>query len=123
MSVVQDPNDATLTADRDLQFHNHIESMIQKDFAHVSAWGDIAVDAKLKKAMTRQILVPLRLPPAATAIGMAPGVFLHGVPGCGKTYLCQSLAKAAGLTFFNVDCSSLISKWQGDSEKCVVRTL
>ena len=123
MSVVQDPNGATPTADSDLHFHNLIESMIQKDFAHVSAWEDIAIDAELKEAMTDQILVPLMLPPATTDIGMAPGVLLHGVSGCGKTYLCQSLAKAAGLTFFNVDRSSLISKWQGDSEKCAVRTL
>ena len=123
LSVVQDPNDSTLSADRDLQYHNLIESMIQKDFAHVSAWRDIAVDAKLKEAMTDQILVPLTLPPDLTIIGMAPGVLLHGVPGCGKTYLCRALAKAAGLTFFNVECSSLISKWQGDSEKCDVRTL
>ena len=116
LSVVQDPNDATSTANYELQYHNLIESMIQKDFAHASAWEDIEVDAKLKKAMTHQILVPLMLPPAASIIGTAAGVLLHGVTGCGKTCLCRALAKTAGLTFFNVECSSLISKWQGESE-------
>lgn len=122
LSVVQDPKGATSTADHDFQYYDLIESMIQKDFAHVSAWEDITVDAKIKKVMAYQILVPLALP-AASIIGMAAGVLLHGVPGCGKTYLCRALAKSAGLTFFNVECSSLISKWQGDSEKWVVRTL
>ena len=114
LSVVQDPNGATSTTD--FQYHDFIESMICKDFAHVSGWKDITVEAKLKEAMTNQILLPLKLP-AAFSTGMAAGVLLHGVSGCGKTYLCLALAKAAGVTFFNVECSSLISKWQGDSEK------
>ena len=121
MSVVQDPNGTTSTANHDFQY-GLIESMICKDFAHVSGWDDISVDAKLKRAMTNQILIPLALP-MASKTGMAAGILLHGVPGCGKTYLCLALAKAAGITFFNVECSSLISKWQGDSEKWVVLTL
>lgn len=98
LSVVRDPRDATSTANHELQYNDLIESMIQKDFAHVSAWEDIAVDAKLKKAMIDQILVPLMLPPAASIMGTAARVLLHGVSGCGKTYLCRALAKAAGLT-------------------------
>ena len=121
MSVVQDPNGTTSTANHDFQY-GLIEFMICKDFAHVSGWDDISVDAKLKRAMTNQILIQLALPMASNT-GMAAGILLHGVPGCGKTYLCLALAKAAGVTFFNVECSSLISKWQGDSEKWVVLTL
>lgn len=33
--------------------------MIHEDFAHVSAWEDIALDAELKEALTDQILSPL----------------------------------------------------------------
>ena len=125
-SVVQDLNGATstatVTASEDLRYNDILESMICKDFAHVPSWEDVTVETNLKKALTMQILIPLEFP-LASSEGITEGVLLHGIPGCGKTYLCQALAKAASVTFFNVDCSSLISKWQGESEKWVVRML
>ena len=99
----------------DSQFHA-IDSMICRDFGNVSDWKDITIDAELKLKMEEQLLCPLILP-AAYQDGMIEGILLHGAPGVGKTYLCQAIAKSASITFFNVDCSSLISKWQGESEK------
>lgn len=126
LSVVPDPNGAastaTSTANNDSRYKDIIESMICNDFAHVSDWEDITVDAKLKEAMTEQILLPLALPTASSE-GVAEGILLHGVPGCGKTYLCRAQAKTAGVTFFDVKPSSLISNWQGESAKYVTRTL
>ena len=116
LSIVPDTNGPALTAMLDPQHHDLIDSMICKDFSNVSNWEDITIDTKLKEIMEDQLLLPLTMP-ATYQTGTNDGIFLHGVPGCGKTYLCQAIAKSAGITFFDVECSSLISKWQGQSEK------
>ena len=99
----------------DSQFHA-IDSMILRDVGNISDWDDLTIDAELKRELEEQLLWPLVLP-AAYHNGIIQGILLHGVPGCGKTYLCRAIAKSAGRTFFNVECSSLISIWQGESEK------
>jgi SpoVK/Ycf46/Vps4 family AAA+-type ATPase len=78
--------------------------MICNDFGHISDWERITIDARLKREITKQVLTPFILPPTVD-LGIAAGVFLHGVPGCGKTYLCQAIAKSAGVNFFNPSAS------------------
>ncbi|XP_076459385.1 outer mitochondrial transmembrane helix translocase-like [Babylonia areolata] len=45
------------------------------------------------------------------------GVLLHGPPGCGKTMIAKATAKAAGARFINLQVSSLVDKWYGESQK------
>ncbi|CAG9332847.1 unnamed protein product [Blepharisma stoltei] len=47
------------------------------------------------------------------------GILLYGPPGCGKSMLISEASKMGGGTYFNVQSSVLISKWQGESEKLV----
>lgn len=45
------------------------------------------------------------------------GVLLYGPPGCGKTMIAKATAKAAGCRFINLQVSSLVDKWYGESQK------
>lgn len=45
------------------------------------------------------------------------GMLLYGPPGCGKTMIAKATAKAAGCRFINLQISSLVDKWYGESQK------
>jgi vacuolar protein-sorting-associated protein 4 len=42
---------------------------------------------------------------------------LYGPPGNGKTFIAKACAKEARCTFFDVNTTELLNKYQGDSEK------
>lgn len=66
------------------------------------------------------ILVPVNHPDLYTkGLSLNRGILLYGPPGSGKTFLCKCVAAAAGVSFFIVTASHIMSKWQGESEKLV----
>jgi hypothetical protein len=56
--------------------------------------------------------------PEAKAFGIISpkGVFLNGVPGCGKSLLSKVLSVVFGRPLFRLDMSKIKSKWVGESE-------
>ncbi|OAF71036.1 hypothetical protein A3Q56_01175 [Intoshia linei] len=45
------------------------------------------------------------------------GMLLYGPPGCGKTSIARAIAHETNCNFINVDVSSLMDKWFGETEK------
>jgi hypothetical protein len=45
------------------------------------------------------------------------GILLYGPPGCSKTMIARSLARAIEFSFFSIKGPEIFSKWVGDSEK------
>lgn len=81
---------------------------------------DIAALDDAKKIIQESVLLPLLMPQYFIGIRKPrKGVLLFGPPGTGKTMLAKALASKGQTTFFNVNASTLASKWKGDSEKLV----
>ena len=108
-------------------------------------WSDIIGADAAVEALQQAVSLPLRFPelflvPAA-AVGEAPprplddprdagvavpsfpwrALLLYGPPGTGKTVLAQATAAEAEATLVSVSAADLLSKWVGESEKCVRR--
>jgi katanin p60 ATPase-containing subunit A1 len=84
------------------------------------SFDDIAALDDAKKIIQESVLLPLLMPQYFIGIRKPrKGVLLFGPPGTGKTMLAKALASKGKTTFFNVNSSTLASKWKGDSEKLV----
>lgn len=83
-------------------------------------FNDIAGLDHAKEALKVGVLYPLYMKDFFTDIRKPPkGVLLYGPAGTGKTMLAKAIATTGKTTFFNVNPSTLASKWKGDSEKLV----
>jgi vacuolar protein-sorting-associated protein 4 len=83
-------------------------------------WDDVAGLEGAKASLKEAVILPIKFPHLFTG-KRTPwrGILLYGPPGTGKSYLAKAVATEAKSTFFSVSSSDLVSKWQGDSERCV----
>ena len=96
-----------------------IERVVLNTIPKVS-FDDIAGLDYAKYALQEGVLSPLTIPNFFKEIKKSwRGVLLYGPPGTGKTMLAKAIANTEKATFFNVNLSSFISKWKGESEKII----
>lgn len=83
-------------------------------------WDDVAGLEAAKASLKEAVILPIKFPHLFTG-KRTPwrGILLYGPPGTGKSYLAKAVATEAKSTFFSISSSDLVSKWQGDSERCV----
>ncbi|CAH8385717.1 unnamed protein product [Eruca vesicaria subsp. sativa] len=74
---------------------------------------------KVLKDLEFEILFPLLNPPPFEKMVVPPprGVLFHGPPGCGKTQLANAIANEAGVPFYSVSATEVVSGVSGASEE------
>ncbi|KAJ4907457.1 Cell division control protein 48-like protein C [Raphanus sativus] len=74
---------------------------------------------KVLDQLDQYILSPLLNPPLFEKIGAKPpsGILLHGPPGCGKTRLANAVANEAGVPFYQISATQVVSGVSGASEE------
>ncbi|PIN84173.1 hypothetical protein COV61_00915, partial [Candidatus Micrarchaeota archaeon CG11_big_fil_rev_8_21_14_0_20_47_5] len=85
----------------------------------VSSLDDIGGYEDVKAELRSAIIMPLEKKELSLKYGIKPpsGILLFGPPGTGKTLLMRALSKELDYGFYAVQCSELLSKWYGETEK------
>lgn len=76
---------------------------------------DMGGMGKILEELTMEVLAPLCHPQVSSYLGVTPiaGILLHGPPGCGKTMLANAIANEAGLPFYKISATEIVSGVSG----------
>ncbi|MFH0909557.1 MAG: ATP-binding protein [bacterium] len=79
----------------------------------------IAGMAEAKQSIMEMVVLPLKSPEKAKALGLRAGggVLLYGPPGNGKTLLGKAVASQLDAPFYYASGAQIRSKWHGESEQ------
>ncbi|XP_013395490.1 ATPase family AAA domain-containing protein 1-B [Lingula anatina] len=83
-------------------------------------WTDIGGLQEVKEDIRETVIFPFKrhdLVMGSSLLRAPKGVLLYGPPGCGKTMVAKAMAKEAGARFINLQITSLLDKWYGESQK------
>jgi len=85
----------------------------------VVAWEDIVGLDFIKKKLKYELTFRMRFPDVFKDIKPWNTLLLYGPPGTGKTMLACAIATQLKGKFYSVSAGSLLSKWQGESERAI----
>ena len=88
-------------------------------------WDDVGGLESLKEELKEAIEWPLKHKEAIEYVNVETpkGILLHGPPGTGKTLIAKAVAKMTESNFISVKGPELLSKWVGESEKVLEKSL
>lgn len=95
------------------------EEIIDPDSMSIT-FDDIGGLEDVKASLHELLILPVCRPElfAKKKLAATPkGILLYGPPGTGKTLLAKATAKECNVVFINLNWSSILSKWLGESEK------
>ncbi|XP_073144062.1 cell division control protein 48 homolog C-like isoform X2 [Henckelia pumila] len=80
---------------------------------------DLGGMSQLICQLIEELVVPFCRPEVTQHLGLEPirGILLHGPPGCGKTKLAHAIANEAGVQFYKISATELVSGVSGASEE------
>ena len=95
-----------------------LSALIQKKHKTATpvTFAQVGGMSKLKDALKKDIIYPLRYPDAYENVDLNRGFILYGPPGTGKTHIVRALANEAEANFIGLNGLDLESKWVGESE-------
>lgn len=104
-------------------FEEQLQSSILTKSPNVQ-WVDVAGLEHAKARLREAVVTPLQFPHLFSGEGRGKisawkGLLLYGPPGTGKSLLAKAAATEVTSTFISVSVSSIMSKYQGDSERSV----
>lgn len=84
-------------------------------------FNDIGGLDSVKEELKKAIIYPFTHKELYEFYNQKPGggVLLYGPPGCGKTMMAKAAASECNADFINVETSTIMSKWVGESEKSI----
>ncbi len=87
--------------------------------APVRNFKDVQGMEKIKKLLRTNVIYPLRFGELSKEFGIrtSGGILFYGPPGNGKTYLAESLAGEAGISFLELNPAFLYNEFFGKFEK------
>jgi transitional endoplasmic reticulum ATPase len=96
------------------------EDLIVREKPNIK-FSDIGGLDSVKEELKKAIIYPFTHKKLYEYYNQKPGggVLLYGPPGCGKTMIAKAAACECGADFINIDTSTIMSKWVGESEKSI----
>ena len=88
-------------------------------------WTDVGGLQEVKEELEEAIGWPLKHADLFAQADIVPpkGLLLYGPPGTGKTMIAKAVATTSEANFISIRGPELLSKWVGESEKGIRRSI
>ncbi len=114
--LLRPPTVVTTTEPAGGELEDDILQLIHKSSV---AWADIGGLENTKDEIKIAYGLQFVQKPSGVSLGGWQSILLYGPPGTGKTLLAAATSNGLQATFFNVQTSSLVSKYFGESSRLI----